>query len=462
MKCTCAKLLLIVLGLPILTHLTAAQPAGHISWFEQSDRVFSAADFFLTGSWPEGTSGSSKVERLTGKEAVGTVPNLHDKEAGQKAGDTEKELIQLEKDFAEATLKHDREFYDRILADDWINVHEDGSIGTKQGDAAHKSEYDTATLDDIKVRVYGDSAVTVGRYSVAWTEDGRRSTASGRFTDAWVKRNGRWQIVSTQNTPFPEATAPGFPPDAFFIAKEEEVWEAIKNKDKAAATRLLADDFVGMGDTGYTTKSEWIKQIDDEQYTVDDYTIENAKLLRPSANTALLLYTSNCKGTGTMAEVCSHASRISDLWVERNGQWVDLFSQDTQATSSESDDAVLNAILSSEKQIVDALSRDDIEGFGRLLPDDVVEIWTDGVHHKPEWLRSMEQEKKDGYLYRDFRFEDPKLVRLGPDQAILTATEIIHGLNKGKPVEDRLYTMACYVRRNGKWVPRVYQDTPIQ
>jgi hypothetical protein len=111
---------------------------------------------------------------------------------------------------------------------------------------------------------------------------------------------------------------------------------------------------------------------------------------------------------------------------------------------------------------VGTLSRDDIEGFGRLLSDDVVDIWTDGVHPKPEWLRIMEQQKKDGFLFRDFRFEDPRLVRLGPDQAILTATEIIHGLDKGKPFKQRLYTMACYARRNGKWVPRVYQDTPIQ
>ena len=137
-------------------------------------------------------------------------------------------------------------------------------------------------------------------------------------------------------------------------------------------------------------------------------------MLHPSPTTALLLYTSTCKGTGEWAEYCSHTQRISDLWVERNGQWFDLFSQDTAAASSESDDAVLSAILSSEKHIVDALSRDDIEGFGTLLPDDVVDIWTDGIHLKPEWLRIMEQQKKDGYLFRDFRFEDPKLVRLGP------------------------------------------------
>jgi hypothetical protein len=51
-------------------------------------------------------------------------------EDGQR--DAEKELIQLEKDFARATLKGDRDFYDRILADDWTNIHEDGSVGTKQ------------------------------------------------------------------------------------------------------------------------------------------------------------------------------------------------------------------------------------------------------------------------------------------------------------------------------------------
>lgn len=141
---------------------------GHISWFEQSDSVFSAVDSFLAGSSAEGTSGSSRVERSVGKNPVETMPNPHDQKAGQKERDTERELIQLEKDFADATLKGDQDFYDRILADDWINIHEDGSIGTKQGDAAHKSHYDRATFDDIRVRVYGDSAVAVGRYSVGW------------------------------------------------------------------------------------------------------------------------------------------------------------------------------------------------------------------------------------------------------------------------------------------------------
>jgi len=120
------------------------------------------------------------------------------------------------------------------------------------------------------------------------------------------------------------------PSDQFFIEKEKEVWEALRHKDKAAATRLLADDFVGMYDFGFFNKSEWIRQID-EQYTVDDYTILEPKILHPSPTTVLLLYTATCKGTGSWADYCSQTSRISDLWVERNGEWLDLFSQDTVA-----------------------------------------------------------------------------------------------------------------------------------
>ncbi len=257
------------------------------------------------------------------------------------------ELIQLEKDLADATLRGDHDFYNRILADDWINIHEDGSVGTKQGDAAHKSQYDTATFDDIKVRVYGNSAVAVGRYSVGWTEGGRRSAVSGRFTDTWVRRNGRWQIVATQNTAFPTPDSSNVPPDQFFIEKEKEDWDALKRKDKVAASRLLADDFVGMYDGGLINKSEWLKQIDD-QYSVDDYTITEPRVSHPSPTTALLLYTATCKGTGAWAEFCSHPVRISDLWVERNGEWLAVFSQDTTAATNPQAAQESNHLIRSE------------------------------------------------------------------------------------------------------------------
>jgi hypothetical protein len=374
------------------------------------------------------------------------------------------QLIQLEKQWAEAEVKGDTGFFERIAASDYVIVDCDGSVRNKQQEIENSRQetQTSSTVEDLKVRVYERSAVVVGKFTITGTYAGQPNNLSGSFTDVWIRPDRTWKLVSTQNTCKEAEGAQDLkPPDSFFFAKEKEVWEALKHKDKAAATRLLADDFVGMYDFGFFNKTEWVKQIDD-QYSVDDYTIENPKVIHPSPTTALLLYTSTCKGTGAWADFCSHRNNTSDMWVERKGQWFDLFSQDTRSTVGDPDDqAVLKEILANEYRIVAALSRDDIDGFAKLLPDDVVDIWTDGVHLKPEWLRMMEQQKKDGFLFRDFRFEDPRLVRLGPDQAILTATEIIHGVDKGKPFEQRLYTMACYSRRDGMCVPRMYQDTPI-
>jgi hypothetical protein len=248
------------------------------------------------------------------------------------------------------------------------------------------------------------------------------------------------------------------PADQFFIEKEKEVWEALKHKDKAAATRLLADDFVGMYDFGFFNKSEWVKQID-EQYTVDDYTIENPKILRPSPTTALLLYTATCKGTGEWSEFCSHASRISDLWVERDGSWLDLFSQDTAAISGESDDAVQKAIVANEQRIFEALKRNDLTAFGNMLPDDLIDVEDDGIHTKAEWLKEFEEQKKDGLLFKDFKMDDLRLVRYGPYAATLVFRETIDGMQNGKPVEWHINSSSGYVNRNGKWTPVLYQDS---
>ena len=249
----------------------------------------------------------------------------------------EEKLIQLEKEWAAAGPRGDVGFFAHIATEDYVIVDVDGSVRNKQEQVAklRQEKQTSQTIDEIKVRVHENTGVVVGRFRISGTYGGRPNNFAGRFTDVWLKRNRRWQIVSTQNTRLPEADEAKVPPDSFFIAMEKEDWEALRNKDKAAATRLLADDFVGMYDSGFATKAEWIKQMDG-QYTIDAYTIEEPKVLRPSPTTALLLYKSTCKGTGEWAGYCSHLQYISDLMVQRNGKWEDLFSQDTIAVPAKS------------------------------------------------------------------------------------------------------------------------------
>jgi hypothetical protein len=65
--------------------------------------------------------------------------------------------------------------------------------------------------------------------------------------------------------------------------------------------------------------------------TIEAYTLENVKVIPLSPRIVLLLYKATCKATGDWAGFCSRAQYISDLWVDRNGHWMGLFSQDMQA-----------------------------------------------------------------------------------------------------------------------------------
>lgn len=114
------------------------------------------------------------------------------------------------------------------------------------------------------------------------------------------------------------------------VAREREVWEALRTKDKSVDASLLTSDFVGLYDTGFITKDDHVKQLQ-EDYTLRRYTLEDIRLMRLSSTSALLMYKATCEATGSWASVCSKPMYISSLWVKRRGRWLNTFSQDTPA-----------------------------------------------------------------------------------------------------------------------------------
>ena len=119
--------------------------------------------------------------------------------------DAEQQIIQLEKEGREATLKNDVEANDRLLADNWININPDGSITTraKLMELLKTSPFKIMSIenDEVAVRVYGDAAVVTGRSTSKRAGQGSEIvTRQVRFTRVYAKRQGRWQVVSAQNT----------------------------------------------------------------------------------------------------------------------------------------------------------------------------------------------------------------------------------------------------------------------
>ena len=119
----------------------------------------------------------------------------------KKRGSEEQELMKLENRWNDAMVKHGWAFLDQILADDYNWTDPDGNVWAKaQSLASLKSGEDVYTAleaDQIRVRVYGDAAVTTGRNTSKEQFKGKDISGQYRWTDMWVKDYaGRWRCVA--------------------------------------------------------------------------------------------------------------------------------------------------------------------------------------------------------------------------------------------------------------------------
>lgn len=122
------------------------------------------------------------------------------------SGDQEtiREIIEMERQTKEASLRRDADFPQRILADDYVAITPLGQVTTKkEALSARKSgqlRYDTIDVSDMVVRLYGDTAVVTARADVKGHQLGEDFSGPYRYTRVWVRRSGRWQTVSYQAT----------------------------------------------------------------------------------------------------------------------------------------------------------------------------------------------------------------------------------------------------------------------
>jgi len=108
----------------------------------------------------------------------------------------EHELLTLEKEFTQAIVKNDPKAIEQFVVDDWVIIDANGGIIDKErflgviksGALTHEM----MESDDIRVRVYGESAVIT-----ALTR-----TKGGIHGPGLQHSDGRWQCVLSQLTRF--------------------------------------------------------------------------------------------------------------------------------------------------------------------------------------------------------------------------------------------------------------------
>lgn len=116
----------------------------------------------------------------------------------------EREVLAANAAFDSAIVARDAEAYARILADDFIFTGADGSVSDKKGEIervrAGGLTFESGRSEDVRVKVYGNTAVVTGRFAAKGKNNGRDFTFVERYTAVFVKRDGRWQMVAEQAT----------------------------------------------------------------------------------------------------------------------------------------------------------------------------------------------------------------------------------------------------------------------
>ncbi|HEY0529309.1 MAG TPA: nuclear transport factor 2 family protein [Gemmatimonadaceae bacterium] len=177
---------------------------------------YGSYSFSCTGNTATITHRTTVTARVDGKDQVFYNRSVHflEKRNGRwqavaNAGgplDDAGVLAYMEREWNEASRTRDRAWFERNYAFDATDISSrTGAISTKMqaaNDAASdKTEFQSLDLSDLNIRVEGNSAVVTGvNHVVGRDAQGKAFDRRSRFTDTYIKRDGRWQVWATQGT----------------------------------------------------------------------------------------------------------------------------------------------------------------------------------------------------------------------------------------------------------------------
>ena len=117
----------------------------------------------------------------------------------------EEQILKLEDDWVRALEKQDREGLNKILAREFTFIEPDGSLINRNDYLADRSsnasEIDSFEIADLKVRVFGDSALVTGVAKITERRLGNRYRYSLRWKELWVREAQNWRVLAGQAIP---------------------------------------------------------------------------------------------------------------------------------------------------------------------------------------------------------------------------------------------------------------------
>ena len=126
----------------------------------------------------------------------------------------ENDILRLEEELTQTEMRVDVQALDRLYADDIMVTAPIGICVDKTAvmaeirEAAAKAVVGKYDKNDLKVRAYGDTAVSSYRMSAEATFEGMEIKRQLCVTNVWMRRDGNWQIVARHTASLPNDTPP--------------------------------------------------------------------------------------------------------------------------------------------------------------------------------------------------------------------------------------------------------------
>ncbi len=122
----------------------------------------------------------------------------------QQTGATEKAVAALEEQWLQSQKTNNPNLVAPLLADKFVNTSIEGKVSNKAETLANAkaTKYVSADYEDVKVTVFGDTAIATGVFKATGTDaSGKPMDTHERWTDTWVKMpSGKWQCVATHGS----------------------------------------------------------------------------------------------------------------------------------------------------------------------------------------------------------------------------------------------------------------------
>jgi hypothetical protein len=281
-------------------------------------------------------------------------------EGGKASTDTRANgLINKELQTWELEKKKDKSGYAALIAPHFLAITDRGLMSTAQN---------LQEIDDMTVETYSTSNFKVNfltedvallTYRAKWKGLYKEMPfdESNYSAALWVRHGDEWLDEYYQETIIHPPAQPEVDPpkddrvnaiaereaprkrqvtsESFvaneLVAKETKTWALAKKKDKFSYGALLGDDFLAVSPYGSLNKEQNVADLDNLR--IDDYSIVDLNVAQIVPEVALITYRVKSKGV-YRGEAFESANYAASVWTKRDGQWLNVFLQETAAPTN--------------------------------------------------------------------------------------------------------------------------------